>query len=501
MATRAATFTAKIRNLKDYYSRMINNITPLPAGMDIANTLKYFSQTLLCVLKDVPFIPSEVYTHRLRDNVRLSMFPSLNYSGLYEGVLNIIDVVPLVQHGQHVLGESILNVLGCLAPFLEYDLLDTLPYIVASALAVFPDALQSDVVDLLCTNLLPITLGYDSINEIPNYATESTPAVLMMVFQYVSNPEHHSQVLECLMSMKKNIAKDLLSIIAFGSPVAKAPAVNLLFYYWPQLYPPAVDRRSIHYQYSSWVPVSCQREKKKCPNSGNVRAIKVCLDPSIAIECGDRPPPLHACSDCCNILQKNDGCHFLLDLVQPHENISPVCENKNCRSTNREAACTCFAKECIRFNSNHPIRYCATCHQIKHENSEGISHVYHQSLPQIWNCDADIRHYITEAIISLLKEAQPLQEKRTVEMGEERIRGPHFDDEEGDDSEQGDDRKLLSRYGIWLLLKLCPVKEDVDVIVLGRIMAMLFQWYDATAYLPDGKQQTLLSHHHKTSVT
>jgi len=24
-----------------------------------------------------------------------------------------------------------------------------------------------------------------------------------------------------------------------------------------------------------WVPVSCQREKKKCPNSGNVRAIKV----------------------------------------------------------------------------------------------------------------------------------------------------------------------------------------------------------------------------------
>ena len=58
-----------------------------------------------------------------------------------------------------VLGESILNVLGCLAPFLEYDLLDTLPYIVASALAVFPDTLQSEVVELLCTNLLPITLG------------------------------------------------------------------------------------------------------------------------------------------------------------------------------------------------------------------------------------------------------------------------------------------------------------------------------------------------------
>ena len=71
---------------------------------------------------------------------------------------------------------------------------------------------------------------------------------------------------------------------------------------------------------------------------------------------------------------------------------------------------------------------------------------------------------ITRLCYSLLKEAQPLQEKRTVEMGEERIRGPHCDDEDGEDGEQGDDRKLLSRYGIWLLLKLCPVKEDVDVV-------------------------------------
>ena len=30
--------------------------------------------------------------------------------------------------------------------------------------------------------------GYDGVNDSPTYATESTPAVLMMVFQYVSNP-------------------------------------------------------------------------------------------------------------------------------------------------------------------------------------------------------------------------------------------------------------------------------------------------------------------------
>jgi len=39
--------TAKIRNLKDYHSRTINGVLPVASGADIANTLKYFSQTLL----------------------------------------------------------------------------------------------------------------------------------------------------------------------------------------------------------------------------------------------------------------------------------------------------------------------------------------------------------------------------------------------------------------------------------------------------------------------
>ena len=57
------------------------------------------------------------------------------------------------------LGESVLNVLGCLVPFLENDLLDSLPYTVASTLAVFPPTLHKDTIDLLCSNLLPMTLG------------------------------------------------------------------------------------------------------------------------------------------------------------------------------------------------------------------------------------------------------------------------------------------------------------------------------------------------------
>jgi hypothetical protein len=38
---------ARIRNLHDYQLRLLHNIMPVPSGVDVANTLKYFSQTLL----------------------------------------------------------------------------------------------------------------------------------------------------------------------------------------------------------------------------------------------------------------------------------------------------------------------------------------------------------------------------------------------------------------------------------------------------------------------
>ena len=117
-----------------------------------------------------------------------------------------------------------LNVIGCLVPFLEYDLLDTLPSTVAGTLAVLPSNLQKDIIELLCTHLLPVTLGtflcqyiflinfylviivcmcmlvtmfqqipfsfitgYAGMNENPTYATDSTAAIIMMTFQYVEN--------------------------------------------------------------------------------------------------------------------------------------------------------------------------------------------------------------------------------------------------------------------------------------------------------------------------
>lgn len=38
---------AKLRCLHDYHLRLLHNVVPPPSGVDIANTIKYFSQTFL----------------------------------------------------------------------------------------------------------------------------------------------------------------------------------------------------------------------------------------------------------------------------------------------------------------------------------------------------------------------------------------------------------------------------------------------------------------------
>ena len=58
--------------------------------------------------------------------------------------------------------------------------------------------------------------------------------------------------------------------------------------------------------------------------------------------------------------------------------------------------------------------------------------------------------------------------------------------------EQGDgpsaeEARLLSRYGVWLIVSLCAPTSDTPPEVLGRLLAALCHWYNATQYLPDGK--------------
>jgi hypothetical protein len=89
MGTRSQAFTAKIRNLQELQYRLLQGSVPLPQGHEIANSLKYFSTTLLSVLRDVPGQPLLMMRSAEFDLDRLALFPSLDYKGLYTTLLQV----------------------------------------------------------------------------------------------------------------------------------------------------------------------------------------------------------------------------------------------------------------------------------------------------------------------------------------------------------------------------------------------------------------------------
>ena len=128
----------------------------------------------------------------------------------------------------------------------------------------------------------------------------------------------------------------------------------------------------------------------------------------------DWPPPLYICSDCAVSLRQ-DHPSFLTDILRPIEKVAVLCENKvtitscsirpiqlrlwnvdylricphyifkcahyslptwlGCLVTlselhpmaaKNQTVCMCFSLECASFNGNKPIRFCRTCHELKH---------------------------------------------------------------------------------------------------------------------------------------
>lgn len=110
------------------------------------------------MLKDVPNSPLDLLKNPEMDGVRLGLFPSLDYKGLYNSLVPLIEVAPLIQYGIHAFGQAILQCLGSLLPFLEHDLIDNLPYLTASSIAVLPANLHQDIVNTLCYYVLPFTI-------------------------------------------------------------------------------------------------------------------------------------------------------------------------------------------------------------------------------------------------------------------------------------------------------------------------------------------------------
>ncbi|XP_012267707.2 protein unc-79 homolog isoform X12 [Athalia rosae] len=497
MGTRFAAYTLKLSSLHDYHQRLLHAIQPTPSGFDMTNTIKYFSQTLLSLLKDVPESPLEMIKSQEFDSQRMALYPNLDYKQLYNALMQLMDVVPLVHIGLHAFGQAILQCLGCLLPFLEHDLIDNLPYLTASAISVLPVELHQEIVNYLCFYILPFTITRKIEEGLENYASQSVSAVIMMVFQYSNNPAHHCQLLECLMALKPGVVKDILCVIAYGTAPARASAAKLLFYYWPTFNPNLFDRRTVLMKFANdLTPFVCQRDM--CPNAGNAEAGKVCYDHCISITFAtDSPPPLYLCIECANEIHREHPNQMFYDILHPMQQVSMVCENKNCRATDKAAISVCFSTECASYNGNHPIRYCQQCHNIRHNNRRGGDHVFHTALPHISQMDSQMQTYMVQAIVSLLKEAEPLSmdsNKDSLEINTNKG-GTGFSGTgvgQGADSASLEERQLLGRYGVWLLVGLCTPNQETPVQILGRLLSMLFHWFHVTAYSFDGTKKSLM---------
>lgn len=167
-----------------------------------------------------------------------------------------------------VFGKAVLQCLGCILPFLDKDLIDNIPYLVASAISVLPPPLHQDIINSLCFYILPFTITrQSSYDDQECHSCQSVSAVIMMVFQYSNNPAHHCQLLECLMTLKQNVVKDLLCVIAYGTSLSRSSAAKLLFYYWPAFNANLFDRRGLLFKFTSnfiiiWIDLTKIRRKK-----------------------------------------------------------------------------------------------------------------------------------------------------------------------------------------------------------------------------------------------
>uniref|UniRef100_A0A7N4PDI0 Unc-79 homolog, NALCN channel complex subunit n=1 Tax=Sarcophilus harrisii TaxID=9305 RepID=A0A7N4PDI0_SARHA len=499
MSTKAEQFASKIRHLQEYHNRVLHNIYPVPSGTDIANTLKYFSQTLLSVLRDAPSERGQ----QSRD-AQLSDYPSLDYQGLYVTLVTLLELIPLLQHGQHDLGQSIFYTTTCLLPFLNDDILSTLPYTMISTLATFPPFLHKDIIEYLSTSFLPMAiLGSSRREGVPAHVNLSASSMLMIAMQYTSNPVYHCQLLECLMKYKQEVWKDLLYVIAYGPSQVKPPAVQMLFHYWPNLKPPGAISEYRGLQYTAWNPIHCQHIE--CHNAINKPAVKMCIDPSLSVALGDKPPPLYLCEECSQRIA-GDHSEWLIDVLLPQAEISAICQKKNCSSHVRRAVVTCFSAGCCGRHGNRPVRYCKRCHSNHHNNEVGSSgataetHLYQTSPPPIntRECGAEELVCTVEAVISLLKEAEFHAEQREYELNRRRQMGlsssHHSLDNTDFDNKDDDkhDQRLLSQFGIWFLVSLCTPSENTPTESLARLVSMVFQWFHSTAYMMDDEVGSLV---------
>lgn len=99
-----------------------------------------------------------------------------------------------------------------------------------------------------------------------------------------------------------------------------------------------------------------------------------------------------------------------------------------------------------------------------------------------------LRKLFLHKYCSALLEAEPLSTRGgTKDILDQQTRLRLFTDGEFTDPIPIEERRLLGRFGIWLLVGFFNPEDDHLKDVLSRLLSSLFQWFNTTAYLGNGK--------------
>ena len=85
---------------------------------------------------------------------------------------------------------------------------------------------------------------------------------------------------------------------------------------------------------------------------------QMCLDPALAIQNGEKVPPLYICIDCADIMCRDES-EYLVDVLLPMQHVSLSCENKV--SPLSPADMGIFGQRVIPF----VLLYCSLISQLK----------------------------------------------------------------------------------------------------------------------------------------
>ncbi|XP_023247277.1 protein unc-79 homolog [Copidosoma floridanum] len=122
-----------------------------------------------------------------KDVERIALYPNLDYRQLYNVLSQLADVIPSLHSGVYVFSQALLQCIVCLLPFLDHDLINNIPYLLAGTMAVLPTELHTEIINYLCYYVFPFTICRKAEDDAENFASQSISAVIMMVFEYSSS--------------------------------------------------------------------------------------------------------------------------------------------------------------------------------------------------------------------------------------------------------------------------------------------------------------------------